>query len=87
MAESTYGRVDASIPLSVRKPDTFGKLSDLLSMQRQAIGVQQDKVALRSAEQSQGQREALAKFDWSKLSGDDGTIDLNKIMDSGLREA
>ncbi len=79
--------IDASIPLQGKRPDTFGRLSELTNMQRQALAVQSDKVALRSAEQSQGQREALAKFDWSKLSGDDGTIDLNKIMTSGLREA
>lgn len=79
--------IDASIPLQVKKPDTFGRLSELTQLQRQAIAVKADKVALRSAEQSQGQREALAKFDWSKLTGDDGTIDLNKIMGSGLREA
>lgn len=85
MAE--YGHVDASIPLSVRKPDSFAKLSELMNMQRQAIAVQADKTALASAQQSQRQREGLASFDWSKLTGDDGTIDLNKIMDSGLREA
>lgn len=79
--------VDASIPLSVRKPDSFGKLSELLNMQRQSIGVQADKTALASAQQSQRQREGLASFDWSKLTGDDGTIDLNRVMDSGLREA
>jgi len=82
-----YGRVDASIPLSVRKPDGMGKLSELLNMQRQSIAVQSDKTALASAQQSQRQREGLANFDWAKLSGDDGTVDLNKIMDSGLREA
>jgi hypothetical protein len=82
-----YGHVDASIPLSVRKPDAMGKLSDLLSMQRQAIAVQADKTALASAQQSQRQREGLASFDVSKIIGDDGTIDLNKIPGSGLREA
>lgn len=56
-------------------------------MQRQSIAVEADKTALAGAQQSQKQRAALASFDWSKLSGDDGTIDLNKIMDSGLREA
>lgn len=79
--------VDASIPLQVRKPDGMGKLSELLNMQRAAIAVQADKTALQGAQQTQKQRSALAEFDWSKLSGDDGTIDLNKIMDSGLREA
>jgi hypothetical protein len=71
--------IDASIPLQGKKPDTFGKLSELLNMQRQSIAVQADKTALASAQQSQRQREGLASFDWAKLSGDDGTIDLNKI--------
>ena len=79
--------IDASIPLQGKKPDSFGKLSELLNMQRAAIAVQADKTALASAQQSQKQREGLADFDWSKLSGEDGTIDLNKIMESGLREA
>lgn len=79
--------VDASIPLQGKRPDTMGKLSELLNMQRAAIAVQADKTALAGSQQSQQQRAQLAKFDWAKLSGDDGTIDLNKIMDSGLREA
>lgn len=86
MADSKGG-IDASIPLSFKRPDPTAKLSDLLNMQRQSIALKADKVGLRSAEQSQKQREGLASFDWSKLAGDDGTIDLNKIMDSGLREA
>lgn len=79
--------IDPSIPLQGKKPDTFGRLSELMQMQRQSIATQTDKVALESAQQSQRQRRELAGFDWSKLAGDDGTIDLNKIMDSGLREA
>lgn len=79
--------IDASIPLQIKKPDSMGRLSELLNMQRQAIAVQADKTALESTQQSQRQRRELAQFDWSKLSGDDGTIDLNKIMGSGLREA
>jgi hypothetical protein len=72
--------IDPSIPLQGKRPDMLGKMSDLLNVQR-------SKVALRSEEQSQGQREALAKFDVQKLIGEDGTIDLNKIPESGLREA
>lgn len=79
--------IDASIPLQGKKPDTFGRLSELMQMQRQSIATQADKVALESATQSQKQRRELAGFDWAKLAGDDGTIDLNKIMGSGLREA
>ncbi len=79
--------IDASIPMQGKKPDTFGRLSELMQMQRQSLATQADKVSLESATQSQKQRRELASFDWSKLSGDDGTIDLNKIMNSGLREA
>ena len=79
MAERAAG-IDASIPLQGKRPDMLGRMSDLLGVQRQ-------KVALRSEEQSQSQRESLAKFDVQKLIGEDGTIDLNKIPDSGLREA
>lgn len=72
--------VDASIPLQVKKPDMIGRITDLLGMQRQ-------QTALRSEQQTQRQREGLASFDVSKIIGDDGTIDLNKIPGSGLREA
>lgn len=79
MAERAAG-IDASIPLSGKRPDMLGKISDLLGVQRQ-------QVALRSESQSQRQREGIAKFDVQKIVGDDGTIDLNKIPSSGLREA
>lgn len=79
MAERAAG-IDASIPLSGKRPDMLGKMSDLLGVQRQ-------QVALRSESQTQRQREGIAKFDVQKIIGDDGTIDLNKIPDSGLREA
>lgn len=82
-----YGEVDASIPLSGKRPEPMAKLSELLNVQRASVAVKQAKTELAGAQQSQQQRAALAKFDWAKLSGDDGTIDLNKIMDSGLREA
>ncbi len=79
--------VDASIPLSYKKPDGLARLSELLQMQQQSLSVKAAKVGLESATQSQTQRRELAGFDWSKLSGEDGTIDLNKIDNSGLREA
>lgn len=72
--------VDASIPLQIRKPDALGKVSELLGIQRQ-------QVALASEAQSQKQRRGIADFDVSKIIGDDGTIDLNKVPGSGLREA
>jgi hypothetical protein len=72
--------VDASIPLQVKTPDVIGKISDLTNLQR-------SQTALKSEQQSQRQRANLAKFDMQKIIGDDGTIDLNKIPSSGLREA
>lgn len=74
------GGIDASIPLSVKRPDMMGRLSDMLGVQRQ-------QVALQSEKQSQQQRRGIADFDVTKIIGDDGTIDLNKVPGSGLREA
>lgn len=74
------GGIDASIPLQVKRPDMLGKISDLVNIQR-------GQTALASEQQSQKQRAALAKFDVTKIIGDDGTIDLNKVPGSGLREA
>jgi hypothetical protein len=72
--------IDASIPLSGKQPDMLGKMSDILGVQRQ-------QVALASEKQTQTQRRGIADFDVSKIIGDDGTIDLNKVPGSGLREA
>lgn len=73
-------QVDASIPLQAKTPDMVGRISDLVGMQRQ-------QTALKSEKQTQQQRQNLASFDYNKLFGDDGTVDLNKIPASGLREA
>lgn len=72
--------VDASIPLQAQTPDMVGKISNLLQLRSQRAQVQQQ-------EQTARQRANLASFDFSKLTGEDGTIDMNKIMSSGLREA
>lgn len=72
--------IDASIPLQVKRPDAMGRLSDL-------VGVQRAATALKGERQTQRQREGLAQFDVQKIIGEDGTIDLNKIPGSGLREA
>lgn len=79
--------VDASIPLQIKRPDTIGRITDLLGMQRQQVALQADKTALQGAQQTQRQRSNLASFDVSKIIGEDGTIDLNKVLGSGLREA
>lgn len=72
--------VDASIPLQIKPPNAIGKISDILGVQRQ-------QTALASERQSLQQRRGIADFDVSKIIGDDGTIDLNKVPGSGLREA
>lgn len=72
--------IDASIPLQIKQPDMLERISDL-------VGIQRQQVALKGEQQTQTQRANLAKFDITKIIGDDGTIDLNKIPDSGLREA
>lgn len=86
MAERAAG-IDASIPLQYKRPDMTAKISDLLNVQRGQVALQTEKAALQGAQQTQRQRAALASFDISTIIGDDGTIDLNKIPGSGLREA
>jgi hypothetical protein len=75
-----HSSIDASIPLQGKRPDTLGRISEL-------VGIKRQQVALQGEQQSQTQRANLASFDVSKIIGDDGTIDLNKVPSSGLREA
>lgn len=72
--------VDASIPLQTKAPDMVGRISDL-------VGLRRSQTALAGEQQSLKQRQGLANFDMAKIIGADGTIDLNKIPNSGLREA
>lgn len=81
------GGIDASIPLQGKRPDTFGRISDLLGIQGQQIANQTARSQLQQTEQTTKQRFNLSQFPMDKLFGDDGTIDLNKIPGSGLREA
>ena len=65
------------VGLSAQRPDTFGKLSQLLAIRGQQAEV-------KSAQQSQRQRAALAKFasegGFDRHLGEDGTPDINSIM-------
>lgn len=79
--------VDANIPLQVKPINATGRISDLLQLKGQMANVRTAEAGAAGAEQTQKQRKALADFDITKIIGDDGTIDLNKIPDSGLREA
>ena len=76
------------VGLGVQSPDMLTKLSSLLTVksQQQALAGQAAEVA--SAQQSQRQRAALAKYDFGKHIGDDGTVDLNSLTsDPDLRAA
>lgn len=69
------------VGLGTRTPDMLGRLSQLLSVQHQGV-------ELKSAQQSQHQRAALAAYDFDQHMGDDGTIDLNGLAtDPALRQA
>lgn len=81
------GQIDASIPLQGKRPDMVGRIGDLLSVQGQQIANQTARLQQQQTAQTTKQRFNLAQFPMEKLFGDDGTIDLNKIPGSGLREA
>ncbi len=79
--------VNASIPLGVKPINATGRLSDLLQVKRQMVDIQRSQAETEGAQQTQKQRAALANFDVGKIIGSNGMIDLNKVPDSGLREA
>ncbi len=69
------------VGLGVQSPDMLTKLSELLT-----IKGQQAQVA--GLQQTQRQRAALAKYDFGKHIGEDGTVDLNSLTtDPELRAA
>jgi hypothetical protein len=68
------------VGLGTHVPDILPKLSQLLTIQHQ-------QTQLASEQQSQRQRAAMAKYDWGKHIGEDGTVDLNTLNDPELMEA
>lgn len=68
------------VGLNAQVPDILPKLGQLLSLQR-------ERTALESEQQSLRQRQALAKYDWNKHLGQDGTLDLNTLNDPDLMAA
>jgi hypothetical protein len=73
--------------MQVKPVNVTGKLSDLLQVKRQMTDIRRAESETKQVQQTEKQRAALADFDITKIIGADGTIDLNKIPDSGLREA
>lgn len=69
------------VGLNSEVPDILPKLSQLLQ-------IQQQQTQLAGAQQTQRQRAALAKYDFGKHVGEDGTVDLNSLTtDPELRAA
>jgi hypothetical protein len=68
------------VGLNAQVPDILPKLGQILSLQR-------ERTALESEQQSLKQRQALAKYDWNKHIGPDGTFDLNTLGDPELMAA
>jgi hypothetical protein len=68
------------VGLNAQVPDILPKLSQLLQIQHQ-------RTALESEQQSLRQRQALAKYDWNKHIGPDGTLDLATLNDPELMAA
>lgn len=75
------------VGLGVQPPDMMTKLSQLLSVRGQQQALQGQAAEVAGAQQSQRQRAALAKYDWNRHLGEDGTIDLNTLTDPELQKA
>lgn len=60
------------VGLQGQPPDVMGKLSQLLTLRGQRAQVSQE-------EQNARQRAGIAKYDWNKHIGEDGTIDVESV--------
>lgn len=68
------------VGLQGQSPDMMQKLSQLLTISGQRAQVQQEQQTAR-------QRAALAKYDWNKHVGQDGTLDIQSLNDPELMHA
>jgi hypothetical protein len=68
------------VGLQSQSPDVLQKLSQLLTISGQRAQVQQQQ-------QTAQQRAALAKYDWGKHVGADGTLDIDSLNDPELMHA
>lgn len=76
-----------AVGLGSQPPDMMMKLSQLLSVRGQQQALQGQAAEVAGAQQTQHQRAALAKYDWNRHLGEDGTIDLNTLTDPELQKA
>jgi hypothetical protein len=76
------------VGLGVQSPDMLTKLSNLLTIKSQQQALQGQAADVQMTQQSARQRANLAKYDFGKHIGDDGTVDLNSLTtDPDLRTA
>lgn len=71
-----------AVGLGAQTPDMFGKLSQLLTIKSQQQGLAGQAAQVQQEEQTTRQRASLAKHDFSQYMGEDGTIDLNRMVNS-----
>lgn len=67
------------VGLGTQTPDIMTKMSQLLSLKAKQQGLQGQAAEVAGAQQTQRQRAALAKYDFGKHIGEDGTVDLNSL--------
>lgn len=76
-----------AVGLGSQPPDMMTKLSGLLTIKHQQQALQGQAAQVQQEQQSARQRSNIAKYDWSKHIGEDGTIDLNSLNDPELQNA
>lgn len=67
------------VGLGVQSPDVLGKLSQLLTIRAQQQGLAGQAAQVSQEQQTARQRAGLAKYDWNKHIGADGTIDVESV--------
>lgn len=83
--------IDPSIPLQTKPVDATGTIGGLLGLKQQVVNIERSQSETKQTQQTERQRADLAKvfseFDWQKGVGDDGILDVNKLVDAGLLKA
>lgn len=67
------------VGLQGQPPDMLGKLSQLLTIKSQQQALAGQAAQVQQEQQTARQRAAIAKYDWNKHIGEDGTIDVESV--------
>lgn len=70
---------NALVGLQAQPPDVMGKLSQLLTIKSQQQALAGQAAQVQQEQQTARQRAAIAKYDWNKHIGEDGTIDVESV--------